>query len=403
MQPVALIHYGEIGLKGKNIEFFKNRLRENVCKALRTVVSPGAVKLGRSRLTVELAGNHWSESEISDKWGRLEELRQKVASSLKNVFGIQYFGIGVKCPLSLESVEHAATAFLKTESFKSFKVDTKRTNKAYQLTSPEINAQIGASLQKGFQAEVKLKNPDVTLYVEIGDVESYVFTKKIPGAGGLPVGSSGKVVALLSAGFDSPVASYQMMKRGAVVIFVHFHSYPFISKDSIDQARSLAKTLTEFQYHSQLYLVPFAETQQVIVANTPAPLRVILYRRMMVRIAETIAEKEHAEGLVTGESLGQVASQTLRNMRVIDEVARIPILRPLISFDKNEIIDLAKKIGTFEISSAPYDDCCSFLLPRSPSTWAKPEEIAEAEKSLDVQKLVSGAIATTETEEISCS
>ncbi|MEK6569767.1 MAG: tRNA 4-thiouridine(8) synthase ThiI, partial [Bacteroidota bacterium] len=233
--------------------------------------------------------------------------------------------------------------------------------------------------------------------------------KKVPGPGGLPVGVSGKVVALLSAGFDSPVASYQVMKRGAEVIFVHFHSYPFISRDSIDQARSLAKILTTYQFHSRLHLVPFAETQQVIVANTPAALRVILYRRMMVRIAEAIAKKEVAKGLVTGESLGQVASQTLRNMRIIDEVAGIPIFRPLISFDKGEIIDAAKRIGTYEISSAPYDDCCSFLLPRNPSTWAKSEEVAQAEKSLDVGKLVEQTIANTQcevydlVEEISCS
>lgn len=403
MQAVALIHYGEIGLKGKNIDFFKNRLRDNVCKALRGLVSPQAVNVGRSRITVELAEGHWPEKDLAQYWDRLAELRTKIDCHLKKVFGIQYFGLGVKCPLNLESAEQAAITLLRTESFKSFRVETKRSNKAYHLTSPEINAEIGAFLQKTFSADVRLKDPDVTVYVEIGDRESYVYTRKIPGPGGLPVGVSGKVVALLSAGFDSPVASFQMMKRGAEVVFVHFHSYPFISKDSIDQARALAKVLTDYQFQSRLYLVPFAETQQIIVAATPAPLRVILYRRMMVRIAEAIAEKDHAEGLITGESLGQVASQTLRNMHIIDEAAHIPIFRPLISFDKNEIIDTAKRIGTYGISAAPYDDCCSFLLPRSPATWAKLDEVIEAERALDIPKLAEEAIAKTQCEEITCS
>ncbi len=402
MQPVVLIHYGEIGLKGKNIDFFTNRLRDNVRKALRGMVQGRAVKLGRSRITVEIATNGWADNNFDQKWERLGELRKKIDQELRNVFGIQYFGLGVQCSLDLEAMKNVAAALLKDEQFKSFKVDTKRSNKAFHLTSPEINSDIGAHLQKTFSADVRLKNPDITVYVEIGDNETYVYTKKVPGPGGFPVGVSGKVVALLSAGFDSPVASYQMMKRGAEVIFVHFHSYPFISRDSIDQARSLAKVLTKFQFQSRLYLVPFADTQQIIVARTPPPLRVILYRRMMVRIAEAIAEKERAEALTTGESLGQVASQTLRNIRVINEVARMPILRPLVSFDKMEIIALAKQIGTSEISSAPYDDCCSFLLPRSPSTWAKPEEVLEAEKSLDIPKLIEEAVTKSECEEIQC-
>lgn len=409
MQPVALIHYGEIGLKGKNIDFFKNKLRDNVRKALQALVSPRAVNLGRSRITVELSEKHLQEDRFAEGWKSLYGVRQQVESRLRKVFGIQYFGLGLRCTLALETIERVAAGLVKEETFKSFRVDTKRSNKAYHLTSPEINSMVGAFLQKIFSAEVKLKDPDVTVYVEIGDRESYVYTRKVPGPGGLPVGVSGKVVALLSAGFDSPVASYQMMKRGAEVVFVHFHSYPFISRDSIDQASALAKVLTAYQFRSRLYLVPFAETQQVIVAKTPAALRVILYRRMMVRIAEAIAKKEWAEGLVTGESLGQVASQTLRNIRVIDEVASLPILRPLVSFDKAEIIDAAKRIGTFELSSAPYDDCCSFLLPRRPNTWASPEEVSKAEMSLDTDKLMAQALEKAElqvcdlVEEISCS
>jgi thiamine biosynthesis protein ThiI len=398
VRPVALIHYGEIGLKGKNIDFFKNKLRDNIRRALQGFVSPSAVNLGRSRITVELSERHLKQTLAAKACESADSVNKEVESRLKKVFGIQYFGLGLRSSLALENMELAAANLLKDESFKSFRVDAKRSNKAYHLTSPEINSEIGAFIQKTFSSEVKLKEPDVTVHVEIGDRESYVYTRKVPGPGGLPVGVSGKVVALLSAGFDSPVASYQMMKRGAEVIFVHFHSYPFISKDSIDQARSLVKVLTAYQFRSRLYLVPFAETQQLIVANTPAALRVILYRRMMVRIAEAIAEKQWAEGLVTGESLGQVASQTLRNMRVVDEVARRPILRPLVGFDKGEIIDTSKRIGTFEISSAPYDDCCSFLLPKRPNTWASPEEVSKAEMSLDTERLVAQALEKTELE-----
>jgi thiamine biosynthesis protein ThiI len=403
VQPVALIHYGEIGLKGKNIDFFKNKLRDNVRKALHGLVPPPRVMLGRSRITVEFWEKHFEENVFAEAWKSLYNVRQQVESRLQKVFGIQYFGLGLRCSLAMETIERAAAGLVAGETFKSFRVDTKRSNKAYHLTSPEINSRVGAFLQKASSAEVKLKGPDVTLYVEIGDRESYVYARKVPGPGGLPVGVSGKVVALLSAGFDSPVASYQMMKRGAEVVFVHFHSYPFISRDSIDQATGLARVLTAYQFHSRLYLVPFADTQQIIVASTPAPLRVILYRRMMVRIAEAIAKKEWAEGLVTGESLGQVASQTLRNMRVIDEVASLPIIRPLVSFDKGEIINAAKRIGTFELSSAPYDDCCSFLLPRRPNTWASLEEVASAEESLDVEQLVAQALSKAQFEEISCS
>jgi thiamine biosynthesis protein ThiI len=402
LQPVVLLHYGEIGLKGRNIDFFTHHLRDNIRKALRGIVDAQAVKLGRSRLTVDLPTDGLLGDDFPRSWNNLGELRKKVNERLQKVFGLQYFGMGVRCALDLESIKSAAMGLLKNEHFNSFRVDTKRSNKAYHLTSPEINSDVGAFLQKTFSADVKMKNPDLTVHIEIGDIEAYVYSKRILGAGGLPVGVSGTVVALLSAGFDSPVASYQMMKRGAEVVFVHFHSYPFISRDSIDQARALARVLTNFQFQSRFHSVPFAEAQQIIVAQTPPPLRVILYRRMMVRIAEAIAKREKAEALVTGESLGQVASQTLRNMRVIDEAARLPILRPLVSFDKMEIIDIARRIGTFDISSAPYDDCCSFLLPRSPATWSRAEEVLEAEQLLDVQKLVDEAVAKSECEVMQC-
>ena len=216
----------------------------------------------------------------------------------------------------------------------------------------------------------------------------------------MPVGSSGKVVALLSAGFDSPIASYMMMKRGARVIFVHYHSYPYTSYDSIEQVKQIVKILSKYQFYSRLYIVPIAEAQRIIVLNAPVGLRTILYRRLMVKIAEVIAEKEKAEALVTGESLGQVASQTLRNIRVINQIASLPILRPLIGVDKEEIIQKAREIGTYEISSQPYDDCCSFLTGRHPETWANFEEIFEVEKKFTWNELVEMSLAKAEVENI---
>jgi thiamine biosynthesis protein ThiI len=218
------------------------------------------------------------------------------------------------------------------------------------------------------------------------------------GAGGLPVGASGKVVSLLSAGIDSPVSSWQMMKRGANVIFVHFHSMPYTSVNSVDQVKQLVNILTRYQFRSKLYLVPFAEAQNEIVLQAPQALRIILYRRMMVRIAERIAFQEKAEALVTGEAVGQVASQTLRNIRVINEAATLPILRPLSGFDKEETMAIARSIGTYDISKEPYDDCCSFLAPRKPSTWASAEEVSSAETKFDIEHLIQLTLSKTTTE-----
>jgi thiamine biosynthesis protein ThiI len=201
------------------------------------------------------------------------------------------------------------------------------------------------------------------------------------------------VVGLLSAGFDSPVAAWKMMKRGATVIFVHFHSMPYTNQRSIDQVKELAVVLTKYQFASKLYLVPFAELQQEIVLHAPQHLRVILYRRMMIRIAEEIAHSEKAEALVTGESVGQVASQTLRNMRVINDVATFPILRPLAGTDKEETMVIARNINTYDISKEPYDDCCSFLAPRKPETWAKASEVVAAEEKYLTEDRIKSILA----------
>jgi thiamine biosynthesis protein ThiI len=244
---------------------------------------------------------------------------------------------------------------------------------------------------------VDLERPEVEIVVEVLPDEAFVSLDRRPGPGGLPVGASGTVAALLSGGIDSPVAAWRMMKRGCTVLFVHFHAFPLQDHTTIDKVTELARVLTRFQFRTRLVLVPFGEAQQTIVASCPAPLRVVLYRRFMVRIAEALAARHRAKALVTGESLGQVASQTLDNIAAIDEAAKGPVLRPLVGMDKDEITRQARRIGTFEISTLPDQDCCQLFVPKSPATAATLDELRAAEAGLDVAGLVEAAVARAET------
>jgi thiamine biosynthesis protein ThiI len=392
--PVVICHYHEVALKQKNRRIFEKKLRTNIAFALSDLVGQRMVMRGYGRLKIVLLFGF-------DEREKFEIVR----SRLSNVFGIVNFGIGLSVRLDIEDICKASLKVIEGKSFNTFRVKTKRQNKNFPLNSTEVNKQVGAFIiehfkNNGADVKVDLKNPDLTVYVEIVDKEVYVYADRFKGPGGLPVGSSGKVVALISAGFDSPIASLLMMKRGAKVVFVHFHSYPYTSYDSIEQVREIVKILSKYQLHSKLYIVPIAEAQRIIVLNAPVGLRTILYRRLMVRIAEKVAQIEGAEALVTGESLGQVASQTLRNIRVINQVATLPILRPLIGIDKEEIIQKAKEIGTYEISSQPYDDCCSFLTGRHPETWANLDEILEIEKKLDWDNLIQMSFSGAQVEDI---
>jgi thiamine biosynthesis protein ThiI len=247
---------------------------------------------------------------------------------------------------------------------------------------------LGAAVKEKSGARVDLTNAEFTIIVEILPHDAFFGFNKLPGAGGLPVGASGRLVSLISGGFDSPVAAYRMMQRGCRLIFVHFHGAPYQDKISQEKVRDLVRILTQHQYQSRLFLVPFGEIQGQIVAAVARPLRVVLYRRMMLRIAEAIARHEKAQALVTGESLGQVASQTLENMAVIQQAAVLPILRPLVGMDKQEIVDQARRIGTFETSSIPDQDCCQLFVPKHPATKAQLREVEEAEQTFDIKELV---------------
>ena len=382
----VLVHYGELALKGGNRPIFEKTLIENISRALAGLHIKAVRKL-YGRLVVDLAPE--------SPW---EEVRQR----LGRVCGVVNFSPAHQVEATVEEIEAAVDEATSQYAFDSFRVQTKRADKTFPLNTPELNAHIGTRVQAATGAAVDLSDAaDLTLLIEIVSGTALVACERHPGPGGLPVGVSGRVACMLSGGIDSPVAAYTMLKRGCRVDFIHFHSYPYTDRASVDKVLEVAELLTRFQNRASVSLVPFAEVQQRIVAETPARFRIIIYRRFMVRISEAISQKLGAKALVTGESLGQVSSQTLTNITTIEAAAAaMPILRPLIGMDKQEIISLARAIGTYEVSIQPHDDCCSFLMPRRPATRSTPEELEAAEAALDVEALVSMSLEGVETKRL---
>jgi thiamine biosynthesis protein ThiI len=368
----VLIRYHEIALKKGNRPYFTELLKRNLLSAVKDL---GAKEI-RS-LPARLLLTFKNEIDQTTVVGRIS-----------SVFGVANFSMVERTPRDLAVIQSRILDSLNGMSFSSFRIETQRGDKNFPLTSPEINRQLGAPVKERSGARVDLTNPELTVTVEILPRDAFFGFNKIHGAGGLPVGASGRVVSLISGGIDSPVAAYRMMQRGCRLIFVHFHSAPYLDKTSQEKVRALVSTLTRHQYLSRLYLVPFGEIQRQIVTAVARPLRVVLYRRMMLRIAEALARTTKAKALVTGESLAQVASQTLENMSVIQQAVTLPILRPLVGMDKQEIIDQARRIGTFDISSIPDQDCCRLFVPKHPATKAKIREVEEAEASFNVQEMV---------------
>jgi len=378
-----LVHYSEVGLKGKNRAFFENKLRQNIRIALRDITRV-KVKNEYGRFVLHL-----------DRSNNLP----LVVERLKNIPGLAYFNVAYPGDTDVEKLKHQVLEHIQEYQFDSFRIQTRRSDKQYPLTSVEVNRIVGARIVEALNKKVDLKNPGLTCTIEIFNKQAYYSFEKNPGLRGLPVGSSAKVVSLLSSGIDSPVASFRMMTRGCRVIFVHFHSFPFTEKSSYYNTQILAKKLTKFQNKSVVYFVPLAKIQEAIILGVHPKFRIIMYRRMMYRIAELVARKENAKALVTGESVGQVASQTLENIIAISEVVSLPVLRPLIGSDKEEIIEQAQNLGTFNTSIEPYDDCCSYLLPKSPETKAKLDEVHAAEARIDNwEELLQDAIHDAEVE-----
>ena len=375
----VLVRYHEIALKKGNRAYFTELLKKNLLAAVKDLGAKEIRSLpARLLLTFK---NDVPAATLIER--------------MSTVFGVANFSIVERTARDIDALRGRILESLNGGRFQSFRIETQRGDKTFPLTSPEINRQLGAAVKEKSGARVDLENAEFTVTVEILPRDAFFGFNKIAGAGGLPVGSSGRVAALISGGFDSPVAAYRMMQRGCRIIFVHFHSVPYQDKTSQEKVRQLVQLLTRHQFTSRLYMVPFAEIQRQIVAAVARPLRVVLYRRMMLRIAEAIARQEKAKALITGESLGQVASQTLDNMAVIQQAARLPILRPLVGMDKQEIIDQARRIGTFEASSVPDQDCCQLFVPKHPATKARFIDVEEDETKLDVKDLLRYGMENT--------
>jgi len=376
----VIVHYHELALKGRNRPFFEQRLVRNLRSMLKDLTGVQIVPLtGRIRIDLpEESG-----------WDTIK-------SRLARVFGVANFSLAYSVPRNLDTLKEAVGTAVAGLEFKTFRVSTKRADKRFPLTSVEVNRELGAHVCTLTGKRVSLDDPDLTIRVEVLERDAFYSVQREQGPGGLPVGISGKVASLISGGIDSPVAAYRMMKRGCRATFIHFHGRPFVSRASEEKVREIVEHLTPHQSYSRLYSVAFGEIQRQIVLAAPAPYRVVLYRRMMLRIAEELARKEGCWALVTGDSLGQVASQTPENLSVVEEAARLPVLRPLIGMDKIEITEEAQRIGTFQTSIEPDQDCCRLFVPPHPSTRADLDTIRKIEAALDIGGLTKQGLDRAE-------
>lgn len=373
----VICHYSEIALKGGNRSFFERKLVENIKKSINSEFVLDIKKISGRILIV-----------LSDG-----AIKSEIEESLKRVFGISNFLFCIKTKPTIEDISRELTLILEKEKFKTFRITAKRSEKNTPNTSQQINEQVGANIFNHFKdISVNLENPDINCFVEIVSGSAYISIKKIQGLNGLPVGTGGKVVLMLSGGIDSPVAGFMAMSRGLNVILVHFHTYPETSQNSIEKVKEISKILSKYQPRTKLYLVPFAKIQKQIFLSINPKLRVIFYRRLMFKIAQEIAKKEKALGIVTGESIGQVASQTLENINAIQNGIAMPIIRPLICYHKDDIIEKARQIKTFDISILPHDDCCSRFLPKHPEIRAKIEDVLAEEKKLNIDLMIKEAL-----------
>jgi thiamine biosynthesis protein ThiI len=377
-----VVHYQEIALKGRNRPWFVSRLVRNIREAT-SDLDIKSVRALQGRLEVVL-GETAEWTAVRDR--------------LANVFGAANFARAGRAKLDIDAIAQQILGELGPENPRSFRVSARRADKRFPFTSPQIEREVGGRIKEARGWHVDLGNPELTIHVETLSNEAFYFFGKDPGAGGLPVGVSGRVVCLLSGGIDSPVAAWRLMRRGCRVLFVHFHSYPILSRASQEKARELVRLLTNYQFRSRLFLVPFGEIQQQVVLSVAPPLRVVIYRRLMMRIAQAIALDNRAGALVTGEVVGQVASQTLENLTAINEVATLPVLRPLIGMDKDEITAEAERLGTFPISIIPDQDCCTLFTPKHPATKARMADVLRAESALPVDEIVARAVAAAAVE-----
>ena len=378
-EPCVLLKLGEVVLKGRNRDMFERRLQSNIRAALSGMGVRHDVRQRHGVIAVFLPE------------GTSVETADAVARRVADVPGLVWVHRAWRVAKDPQAVVDAALALVEdrpeVESKAGFAVRSRRRDKRFPLRSNELDRLVGGAISETYSLPVDLSNPDLTVYIEVDRDEVFVFTDGIPGPGGLPVGMSGRALVLMSGGIDSPVAAYRMMRRGLRVDFLHFSGIPFTTSESIYKAYALVRALDRFQGRSRLWVVPFGKAQQSIKASGQDRLAVIAQRRLMLKTAEEVARRIRAGALVTGDSLGQVSSQTLENITAQDDAVRMPILRPLIGMDKTEIMAEARRIGTLEISELPDEDCCTLLAPRRAETRAKIEDLVRIERRLDAEDL----------------
>jgi thiamine biosynthesis protein ThiI len=383
-----VIHYKELALKGRNRPWFVQQLVRNLRLATGGL-GVRSVRSAMGRIEVELASPIDAGSlAASQAW---RELRDRIG----HVFGIANFSYAGRAPHDFAALAAAILEDLGDIDAASFRVDARRADKQLPFTSPVVEREVGGLIKQAKGWPVSLDDPAFTIRIEMmPDHALYSFGKEA-GAGGLPTGTSGRVACLLSGGIDSPVAAFRMMRRGCSVLFIHFHSYPILSRASQEKVREIAAILTRYQLRSRLHLVPFGDLQQQVVLAVAPELRVVVYRRLMLRIAEKLARSWRARALVTGEVVGQVASQTLENLTTIAGATTMEVLRPLVGMDKDEIVGQAERIGTFPVSIIPDQDCCQLFTPRHPATRVRPAQIEAAEQALPIESMVDAAIGAS--------
>ncbi len=372
-----VVHYKELALKGRNRPWFVQILIRNIRQALRgfDILSVRSIM---GRIEIELGK--------AAEWPAVSE-------RLSHVFGIANFSYAGRCSHDFEELASTIMAGVGDRHVDSFRVSVRRADKRFPFTSPQIEREVGGLIKQAKGWRVNLDEPAFTIHIEMLPEYAFYFFGKEPGAGGLPTGSSGRVACLLSGGLDSPVAAFRMMRRGCSVLLIHFHSYPVLSRASQEKVQQIAELLTSYQLNTRLVLVPFADIQKTILLSTTPGLRVVIYRRLMFRIAERLARKWRARALVTGEVIGQVASQTLDNLTTIADATTMNVLRPLVGMDKDEIVSEAQRLGTESISNIPDQDCCQLFTPKHPFTRALRSDVTLAEQVLPINEMIDTAIA----------
>ena len=379
MDKILSVSYGELALKGLNRRYFEDQLINNIKRAIKDI-SYQRIYKEQGKLYIE--GNH-------------EDFPQMI-NRLRKVFGLVNISPCIRTEKNIEDIEKASIEMMKekmlNKDIRTFKVETNRADKTFPIKSPELSRNMGGVILKNFQdLKVDVHKPDTFLYIDIKK-KAYVYTDKIKGYGGLPVGTNGKALLLLSGGIDSPVAGFMMAKRGVEISAVHYHSYPFTSERSEEKVKELASILSRYTGKIKMYSVNILDIQKEINSKCKENEMTILSRRFMMKIGEKIALKEGIDGLITGESLGQVASQTIQSLNVTNAAVNLPVFRPLIGLDKVDIVEIAKDIETYETSILPFEDCCTVFLPKHPLTRPKLEDILKSEQALEVDLLVDRAI-----------